>query len=72
MVTEGFMTKTFQKTVNGNTYEITKTKAPNGLVSYSQKLIQHRQHNYSMAVQPKEDDLTYLMFEDMVESLDEE
>lgn len=66
------MTKTFQKTVNGNTYEITKTKAPNGLVRYSQKLIQHRQHNYSMAVQSKEDDLTYLMFEDMVESLDEE
>lgn len=66
------MTKTFQKNIDGNIYEITKNKASNGLVWYSQKLIQHRQHNYSMAVQSKEDDLTYLMFEDMVDSLDEE
>jgi hypothetical protein len=69
---EGFMTKTFQKNIDGNIYEVTKNTAPNGLVRYSQKLIQHRQHNYSMAEQSKEDDLTYLMFEDMVESLDEE
>lgn len=66
------MTKTFQKTVNGNTYEITKTKASNGLVSYSQKLIQHRQHNYSMANQLPEEDLSDLISMDMVESLDEE
>ncbi len=67
------MTKTFQKIVNGNIYELTRIYKLDGSYDYSFQLIQSRQHNYSMANQlPEQDDFTRFMFEDMVDSLDEE
>jgi hypothetical protein len=66
------MTKTFQKIVNGNTYELTRIYKPDGSYDYSCQLIQSRQHNYSMAYQLPEEDLSDLMSMGMVDSLDEE